>query len=74
LGVEIVGNLVVTRRPGESVNIFDGGGQSLGTVTIGKVSGEKVRLAFCLPKFLVMRSELCAEINTDQEQQDNGRE
>ena len=69
-----MGNLVLTRRPGESVNIFDGGGQSLGTVTIGKVTGEKVRLAFCLPGCLVMRSELCAEINTDQEQQDNGGE
>ena len=67
-----MGNLVLTRRPGESVNIFDGGGQSLGAVTVAEVSGKKIRLAFCLPGCLVMRSELRAQINTDQEQQDNG--
>jgi len=74
LGVKIVGNLVLTRRPGESVNIFDDGGQSLGAVTVAEVSGKKIRLAFYLPGCIVMRSELCAEINTDQEQQDNGGE
>jgi len=69
-----VGNLVLSRRPGESIKIFDGGGQSLGTVTVGEVSGQKIRLAFYLPGCIVMRSELCAEINTNQEQRDNGGE
>ena len=67
-----MGNLVLTRRPGESVYIFDGDGLPLGTVTIGEVSGNKTRLAFYLPGYRVMRSELCAEINTNQEQPDNG--
>ena len=69
-----MGNLVLSRRPGESVNVFDGNGQSLGTVTVAEVSGKKIRLAFYLPGFIVMRSEFCAEINTNQEQQDNGGE
>ena len=69
-----MGNLVLTRRPGESVNVFDGNGQSLGTVTVAEVSGKKIRLAFYLPGYIVMRSEFCAEINTNQEQQDNGGE
>jgi len=69
-----VGNLVLTRRPGESVDVFDGGGQPVGTVAIGEVSGKKVRLVFDLPGCLVWRSELRAEINTNQEQQDNGGE
>jgi len=69
-----VGNLVLTRRPGESVNIFDDGGQSLGAVTISDVSGKKIRLAFDLPGCVVMRSELCADINTNQEQRDNSGE
>ena len=69
-----MGNLVLTRRPGESVNVFDGNGQSLGTVTVAEVSGKKIRLAFYLPGYIVMRSEFCAEINTNQEQRDNGGE
>ena len=69
-----MGNLVLTRKPGESVNIYDGGGQPLGAVTVADVSGKKIRLAFCLPGCCVMRSELCAEINTNQEQQNNGGE
>ena len=69
-----MGNLVLTRRPGESVNVFDGNGQSLGTVTVAEVSGKKIRLAFYLPGYIVMRSEFCAENNTNQEQRDNGGE
>ena len=72
--MKIVGNLVLTRRPGESVYIFGGDGLPLGTVTIAEVSGNKTRLAFCLPEYRVMRSELCADINTNQEQRDNGGE
>jgi len=69
-----VGDLVLTRKPSESVDIFDGSGQPLGTVTVRTTSAKKTQLAFRLPGYRVMRSELCAEINTNQEQRDNGGE
>ena len=56
-----MGNLVLTRKPGESIDVYDPADACFGPIVItqGKISGGKSSIAIDAPKTLMsIRSEL----------------
>jgi sRNA-binding carbon storage regulator CsrA len=59
-----MGNLVLARKPGESIDVYDPAGECFGRIVItqGKIRGNKSSIAINAPGYLsIMRSELLVE-------------